>query len=371
VYGGSGLAYTYGYPNSIDGNAPSIFQVKTQMALYNRPDTYQLASAKETARGAQLGAQGKSDEVAYRTASLYLDALQAENTASTFNNQTPSLSKVVDVMTAQVQAGTELPIELKRSQVNLADAQQRLNAAKMDADYLEMVLAVTLGYPATDRVHPTDSKLPDMPEVQTEDEATDMALRNNKELRQMQSNVLAKEMELRSYKAEKLPQVDLVAQYSLFAKYNYSQYFQKFQRNNFQLGASITVPLIVGSAARARADQAMTDMQKLRVQMEQVRNRVTTDTRRDYQEWKKAQQSRDLARMQLDLAREDLSVLLAQNGEGRVPLSRVEQARIEESNRWISLYEAETAVTRAQLAILRQMGTLAAMVRSTPAEPKP
>ncbi len=52
-----------------------------------------------------------------------------------------------------------------------------------------------------------------------------MALRNNRELRQMQSNVLAKELDLRSYKAARLPQVDLVAQYALFARYNYIKLF--------------------------------------------------------------------------------------------------------------------------------------------------
>ena len=40
VYGGSGLAYTYGYPNSIDGNAPSLIELKTDMAIFNRPKSY-------------------------------------------------------------------------------------------------------------------------------------------------------------------------------------------------------------------------------------------------------------------------------------------------------------------------------------------
>ncbi len=105
-------------------------------------------------------------------------------------------------------------------------------------------------------------------------------------------------------------------------------------------------------------------MQKLRIQMDQVRNRVLTDTRRSYEQWKKAESIRNLSRMQLDLAREELTVLLAQNGEGRIPMSQVEQARIEESNRWIGLFDSETQVTRAKLAILRQMGTLMAAVHA-------
>jgi outer membrane protein TolC len=243
-------------------------------------------------------------------------------------------------------------------------SQQKLEASKLDADYYQMMLAMVLGYPATDRVQPVESAAPQIATPNSETEAADAALRNSRELRQMQANVLAKELDLRSYKAERWPQVDLVAQYSLFSRQNYENYFQKFQRNNAQLGASITIPLLVGSAAKGMADQAVVDMSKLRIQMSQVRDRIISDTRRNYQQWEKAKTIRDLARMQLDLARESLTVLLAQNNEGRIPLREVEQARLEESDRWIALYEAETQVTRADLAILRQMGTLRAALRA-------
>jgi outer membrane protein TolC len=93
------------------------------------------------------------------------------------------------------------------------------------------------------------------------------------------------------------------------------------------------------------------------------------DTRRSYEQWRKAENLRRLTRMQLDLAREELTVLLAQNSEGRVPMSQVEQARVDESNRWIALFDAETQVTRAKLAILRQTGNLMASIGNAPANP--
>jgi outer membrane protein len=371
VYGGSGLAYTYGYPNAINGNAPSLFEARTEMSIYNRPQSYQLAAARETARGSQLGTQAKGDEVAYQAADLFLSASEAERERHTISEQVPSLQQVVQATTAGVNEGSDLPIELKRARVNLAVSQQRLESTGLDQDYYEMMLAVALGYPASDRVKPvdTDISLPLAPE--SEDQATDMALRNNRELRQMQSNVLAKQLELRSYKSSRLPQVSLVAQYALFAKYNYESYFQKFQRNNFQIGAAVTIPLLIGSASQGLAEQALTDMQKIRIQMDQVRNRIITETRRSYQQWKKAESFRDLVRMQLDLAREQMTVYLAQNAEGRVPIRTVEQARLEESDRWIDFYVAETQVKRTQLAILREMGTLLAAMRARAGERQP
>jgi len=52
LYAGSGLAKVWGYPTSIEGAAPAIVQTRTDMALYNRAKTYELARVRETARGA-------------------------------------------------------------------------------------------------------------------------------------------------------------------------------------------------------------------------------------------------------------------------------------------------------------------------------
>ncbi len=365
VYAGSGLAYTYGYPNSIEGNAPSLFQVRTDMAIFNRSKSYNVASAREIARGAELGTQSKAEDVAYQAADLFLRASQLEHEGQTLNNQLPSLQRVVGTMAASVSEGVELPLELKRARVNLAMSEQRLSSNKMDSDYYEMMLAVALGYSANDRVQPVDSDLSTIAAPPSETEAADTAMRGNKELRQMQSNILAKALDVRSFKAARLPQVDLVAQYAFFAKYNYEQYFQKFQHNNFQLGASVAIPILIGSASNGLAQEAYTDMQKLRIQMDQTRNRILTETRRSYQIWQNAQNMRNLARMQLDFAREELTVLLAQNGEGRIPISRVEQARLEESNKSMVFYEADVQELRAKLAILRQTGNLLAAIRNS------
>ncbi len=371
VYGGSGLAYTYGYPNSIDGNAPSLFELKTDMAIFNRPKSYGVASAKEAARGTQFTAQAKAEDVAYQAADLFLTADEMQHQAQSLSTEIPSLQKVVDAMNAAVEEGSQLPLEAKRAQVNLALAQERMAFSQMDTDYYQMLLAVALGFPATDRVQPVDSDLSVIAAPQTEDEAADAAIRNNRDLRHMQSTVFVKELDVRSFKSERLPQVDLVAQYALFAKYNYANYFQKFQRNNYQIGASVRIPILIGSASQGLALQSYTDMQKIRIQMDQIRNRIITDTRRSFEQWKKAENIRNLSRMQLDFAREELTVDLAQNNEGRIPIGQLEKARLEEADKWIAFYDAETQVTRAKLAILRQMGTLLASVRNADDTNKP
>src|SRR6516162_9493404 len=66
VFAGSGAAWTYGFPTSIDGQAPSIVQARTQMSLFDRPQSYLVAQARESLRGAGIDLTAKRDEVAYR-----------------------------------------------------------------------------------------------------------------------------------------------------------------------------------------------------------------------------------------------------------------------------------------------------------------
>src|ERR1700676_3102695 len=40
VFAGSGAAWTTGFPNSIEGSAPSIVTVHTKMAVFDRPQSY-------------------------------------------------------------------------------------------------------------------------------------------------------------------------------------------------------------------------------------------------------------------------------------------------------------------------------------------
>src|SRR5437763_8766597 len=59
---GSGLAYTQGFPMSIEGSAPSIVQARASQFLFNRQQSFAVAQAKEDARGAAVSVTAKRDE---------------------------------------------------------------------------------------------------------------------------------------------------------------------------------------------------------------------------------------------------------------------------------------------------------------------
>jgi outer membrane protein TolC len=173
----------------------------------------------------------------------------------------------------------------------------------------------------------------------------------------------AKALEIKGYKAERLPKANLVAQGEVYAKYYYQNYYSTFQRTSGQLGASFDIPVLMGRSARAYVSQAEDDIAKLRIQTDHTRTRITADLRKGFQEIRRAESGRDYARAALDLARDEVSLNLAQNDEGKVPQAAVEQARAIEQEKWLAYYEAQHDVEVARLNVLRQTGTLLAAVK--------
>jgi outer membrane protein len=363
VYAGSGLAKVWGYPSSIEGAAPSIIQTRTEMSLFNRPKTYELARVRETAHGAELDTQSKSDQVAYQTATLYLEAEQMARSAQSLQLEVESLQRVGAAVSLQVEEGRKLPIENKRVAVDLARASQRFEALSGDLDYAEASLAVVLGYSATDRVQPREDQRPAFEVPATQEVATELALQNSRDIRKLESALEAKGFEVKGAQAARLPVINLVAQYALFAKTDYQQFFAHFQRNNAELGVSIQIPLMTGSASKGLAAQAQTDILELRTQLGQTRNRIQLDTEKSYGELKKATSAQEVARLDLDYTREQVSLLLAQLGEGRATQQQVDDERLAEQEKWIAFYDTQHLVENARLDLLRQTGTLQAALR--------
>jgi len=363
VFAGSGAAWSTGFPNSIEGSAPSIVQARTQMALFNRPQSYLVAQANEELRGAGMDVARRQDEVIYRVASLYLDAEQAARSLEAARRQGDNLVRVRELMEQRVVEGRELAIESKKANLAVLRAKQHVDTLSQDLLTAENSLALALGFGPDDRARVVPEERSPLVVPISEEASIEQALEGSNELKRLQSSMQAKLLEIKSYRAERLPKVNLVAQYSLFAKYNYQDYFAKFQRNNAQVGASIEIPLLVGRAASAQSAESEVDIAKLRVEVGRTRARITSDLRIAYQNLRRSEAARDVARADLDVTREELTIDLAQMDEGRLPLAKVEAQRATENEKWLAYYEAQHAAEVARLNVLRQTGTLGAALR--------
>ena len=364
VSAGSGLAYSNGMPMSIEGSTPSIVQAQASQFVFNRQQTHLVAAARENARGVAIDTQAKREEVAHRTALAYLEAERAARMAETARRQVSSLERVAETVELRVSDGRELPVEAKRAALNLARSRQRLQTLDSDRAYAESSLGALLGFDEKEQVRVVVEDRTPAPLPADEEAGVEAAIANSKELRRLESALTAKGFEIRAQKAAKLPRVDLVAQYALLGRFNnYEDYFRKFQRHNGQLGISFQIPLFAGPAVDALVSQASTEAARLRLEMRAARNRIALDSRRFYQQVKQAEGSRDVARLDLEVARDQLSVLLAQMEEGRASLRQVEEARLAEDDKWMAFIDSNYTVETARLNLLRQTGELLASLQ--------
>ncbi len=361
---GSGLAYSSGFPMSIEGATPSIFQAQAIGSVFNRAISLRAAAARESRRGAEADVDSKQDEVVLRTAEMFLDAENAARIAEMSRRETDDLGRVLEIVRGRAAEGRELPIEVKKAELNVARAKYRSQVLESTAEATRISLATLLGFEPNDQVRPSAAErtAPAMPA--SADATIEAALASSKEIRALQSKLLAKQLDVRSQRAERLPRLDLVAQYAMLAKFNnYDKFFNAFQRNNGQIGVSFQIPLFSGPAVSAAVSQAETEAAQVRVRIRKARSQVAADARRAYEDMQQAETGKEVAKMDLDVARDQVSVLLAQMGEGRASLKQVEEARTVETDKWVAFYDAATTAEKARLAVLRQTGELAAALR--------
>ncbi|HAX41255.1 MAG TPA: hypothetical protein DCY80_01700 [Solibacterales bacterium] len=361
---GSGLAYTSGMPMSVEGSAPTVVQARAVRSLYNAPQRRLTEMARAEAVGAGHAADLVREDIALRTAVLYLDLERFSRAAELALERVESLRKVEAAVRLRVAEGRELEIEGKRAAVNLARARQGAAALGSARRAQAQALALVLGLEASQDLHPAGEEWmnPDLPE--SEEAAVRAALSDHPDLKRLEAAIRAKGFEARAHREARLPKVDLLAQYGLLARFNnYDQFFNRYQRHNVQFGASFAIPLFASPADEARAARVGVEGRRLRAELAQARGRIEGRARDAWRQLQDAELVLEVARADLDLSREQVTVLLAQAQEGRASLAQLEQARVAENEKWQQLGEARYGVERARLELLRSANQLSAALR--------
>ncbi len=362
---GSGLAYTDGIPQSVEGSNPSVVRVVGQQFLYNKPQRAAVRQASAMVTAAEHGSSGKQDEIAFQTAATYLDFERAWRLAKLAEERVESLRRVEQATAARVEEGREIQLELSRQQIERARAEQQAADLSAQMELLEATLRRDLNLEENVRLMPSPTNLANaLPLPESKVQSRERAAANSPELKRLQANLLAKGFEMDAAKGARLPRVDLVAQYSLLARFNnYDQFFNDFQRHNFQLGMSFEIPLFTGKRISSRVGRVALETQELRLRRDATESLIELEAERLYQQVQQAEGRMKLARMELDFARESLSVEMARMDEGRADLDNVESARVAESRAWEAFYDSQYAVQKAKLDLLRQTGELVAALR--------
>jgi outer membrane protein len=268
-----------------------------------------------------------------------------------------SAEKILQVTQERQGEGFELPVEVTKAQLTKAQVAQRILQLEGREDELETFLRYQLGLSDSQEIQVTPEELPGEAE-QAGDNLVAMALTNNTGLQLAQSDVRAKEFRLKGEKRGYLPTLELVSVYSVLGKYNnYDQYFNSFQRNNFNAGVNVQVP-IFSAHVKAAVGLAQVNLDAAKAGLANKKSEVSAEVRQKTRRVREMDAAKEVARLELQLAQQNVSVLQAQFGEGKLNLREMEKARLNENEKWMAYLDANFQKQQAQLELLKAAGQL-------------
>jgi len=357
LYAGSGAGYSNGIPETPGGRAPSVFNVSYTEQVFNEPLRGQAKEMQEQSSSQKIVLQDARNDVITRTAMSYLELGKVQHSLELLRKERESAEKILQVTQERQSEGFELPVEVTKAQLTRAQVTQRLLQLEGREDELEVFLRYQLGLGDAQEIQVTPEELPGEAE-QAGDNLVAVALTNNTGLQLAQSDVRAKEFRLKGEKRGHLPTLEVVSIYSVLAKYNnYQQFFNAFQRNNFNAGVNVQVP-IFSARVKAAVGLAQVNLDAARAVLGSKKSEVSAEVRQKTRRVREMDAAKEVARLELQLAQQNVSVLQAQFGEGKLNLREMEKARLNENEKWMAYLDANFQKQQAQLELLKIAGQL-------------
>src|SRR5258707_8470856 len=357
LYAGSGAGYSYGIPETAGGRALSIFNVAYTEQVLNELLRGQAKETQEQAKAQRILLEDAKNSVITRTAMAYLELGKVGYSLELLRKEQESAEKILQVTQELQGEGYELPVEVTKAQLTKAQVIQRILQLEGREDELEVFLRYQLGFSEAQAMEVTPEELPGEAE-QAGDNLVALAMTHNAGLQLAESDVRGKEFRLKGERRGYFPTLELVSVYSVLAKFNnYSQFFRTFQRNNFNAGIDMHIPIF---SAKIKADigLAQINLEAAKVNLADKKTELTADVRQRTRRVRERDAAKEVARLELHLAQQNVAVQQAQFAEGKLNLRGVEQVRLEEDGKWMAYLDANFQKQQAQLELLKTAGHL-------------
>jgi outer membrane protein TolC len=353
---GSGLGFSYGVPLSIEGSAPSAFNVTSQQTLFNMAQRDYIHASRNDWESAKFDIADKRNQVILDTASAYIELDSLVQRLKALQEEQHSAERSEFISKSRLQEGVDSPLDLKRAQLVGARVRLRVAESMGAADVLRERLSALTGLPAVSIETDHDS-IPKPPEI-SQDENLQDAVSSTPVVRFAEEKAKSAALRARAEQRQWYPSADLAGQYAMLTRFNnYDEFYRKYSRNNFSYGLNVRFPFL-NIPQRHRTEQAQADLIKARKEAEGVRAQVSENTIKLQRSLRQLAAANDVARLEYEVAQAgvDTTQVKVQNGEAN---SRdAEQARVDASDRFVSYLESTVELTKAQLQLLRSTGSI-------------
>jgi outer membrane protein len=361
---GTGLAYNNGMPLSIEGAAPSIFQVNASQPIFSKKNANLIREAEESGKGTQLSIESVRNELALRTALLYYDLFRAREAVALTSDRLAVARKQQEEVETLFNAGRVLRVEVTMAKNAALAVEQQILVAQEQAKVADQELHELTGLSETIRIETVKPHV-DSPLFGLQDEAIyQQSLANSPDILKAETDVKAKEFHLNAERGEYLPQIAIVSQYALLSRANnYDVYFSHFVRHNYLIGLSIQMPIFNGSATSARVAQSRQEASEASFNLQRMKSNKKLDVQRKSSGLRIARGDADLARSGVEAAREMVEVNQALMESGRLSIKEMGNSRSQLIEKELALLDADQVLFQRKLELLHSAGSLISTIQ--------
>ena len=306
---GSGLGYSYGFPLTLEGSAPSVANFNYVQSFFNPSLRQFLKAAKIDWNATSLDVQDKRDAVILDTAITYAQLDQLTGKLEALGEAQSAADKAQFVTEQRLQQGVDSKLDLTKSQLVAARIRLRIAEAQGQADVLREHLSKLVGLPA-ESIAVDPESMPELPVISQDDDLAARAVENSLAVKQAEQKVAAAQTRaIGEHKALNWPIIDLAAQYAYLAKYNnYDLYYRNYTANNFSGGLNIRFP-IFNPVQKAKAEQADADTLIAKKQAEITKDQVGEEALKLQRSLRQLAAARDVAKLEWEVSQGDLEAV--------------------------------------------------------------
>jgi outer membrane protein TolC len=360
---GSGIGGSYGFPLSLENAAPSLFNVTSQQVLYSPAQKAFVKAARSDWQAAEQQGKYQRDALVQDTVLTYVELNKWNQDIELLNTELANNLKVETVEQERVKAGVDRPIEQNRAKLATARVRMRMAEAKGSADVMRTHLAQLTGLSAEELGTEPDS-IPGLPEIKQDEDLAAKATQVSPEVKAADQQAIAKRFAAEGEYKALLPSVDIAGQYALLSNFNnYNVYIKNFQTHNATGGIVFRLPFL-DFTQRARAAQAKADAIRSGRDAEQAKQKVSLETLRLQRAVQELTAAADVAQLEYEMAQSELEAVEVRLKAETGTLREEQDARGKVEQSYDSLIDANFALDKARVQLLRATGELEQWARS-------
>jgi outer membrane protein TolC len=354
---GSGLGFSYGFPLSLEGAAPSIINVVAQSTVYNPAQRQFLNAARTEWRASQFQDKDERNAVIQDVAVSYAELSKWETRLIRLQQDEAQALEMEKAVSARVQEGVDSAVALNQARLTAARVRLHMVEARGSADVLRRHLSHLTGL-SLSSIEVVPDSIPALPSASPEDDLSAQAVNSNPAVKSAEQHALAESLRAFGEHRALRPSFDFAAQYARLSTFNnYDQYYRKFQPNNATIGVSIRFPFF-SAPQHARAQAADAAALKAKQQAEATRNQVSEETLKLQRAVEQLAAAREVAQLQYQVAQSGLEATQIRIDAGTATLHELADARSQANEQFLAFQDADFEYQRGRLSLLRATGDL-------------